>query len=93
MSQLSANTIIQYMKKKRSHYDVHQIHYDHQVYWYQIGEDKVLIKNPDGTASLYDKNHVKGESRPNLFKRLFKRGKRNIKVTHVDVEKFIQRHY
>ena len=66
---------------------------DHDVFEYTVGNDKVLIKSPDGSTSLFDKRHVKGESRPNLLKRLLSRGQRNVKITRVDVEKFIARHY
>ena len=79
--------------KKKMQLKAIQVHYNHEIYEYTLGNHKVLIKAPDGTTALYDKNHVKGEVRPNLFKRLFRMGKRNIKVTHVDVEKFIARHY
>ncbi len=70
-----------------------QVHYNHEIYEYTLGNHKVLIKAPDGTAALYDKNQVKGEVRPNLLKRLLRIGQRNIKITPVDVEKFIARHY
>jgi rRNA pseudouridine-1189 N-methylase Emg1 (Nep1/Mra1 family) len=70
-----------------------QIHHNHQIFEYHIGNDKVLIKSTDGHTAMYDKNHVKGESRPNLLKRLLRMGQRNIKITHVDVEKFIAKHY
>lgn len=73
--------------------DVNYIHYKRENYEYTIGNDKVLIRSPDGKASLFDKHHVKGESRPNLLKRLLRIGQRNIKITHVDVEKFINRHF
>jgi len=71
----------------------HVVRYKHEIYEYTVGNHKVLIKAPDGTSALYDKNHVKGESRPNLLKRLLRFGQRNIKVTQVDVEKFITKHY
>lgn len=80
------------MKKKMQTKAI-QIRYKHEIYEYTLGHHKVLIKAPDGTTALYDKNHVKGEVRPNLFKRLFRMGQRNIKVTTVDVAKFISRHY
>jgi len=80
------------MKKKMQTKEI-KINYNHEIYEYTLGNHKVLIKSPDGTSALYDKNHVKGEIRPNLFKRLFSMGQRNIKVTHGDVEKFIARHY
>jgi len=79
--------------KKKEHYTVHQVHHDHKIYTYQIGSAKVLIKEPNGESALYDKNQVKGESRPGLLKRLFRAGRRNVKLTHNDVEKFIQCHY
>ncbi len=79
--------------KKKIQTTAIKINYNHEIYEYTLGNHKVLIKAPDGTTALYDKNHVKGEIRPNLFKRLFRMGKRNIKITHRDVEKFIARHY
>ena len=72
---------------------MHQVHHNHEIYEYEITHKGVVIKTPDGNRQTYKKRHVKGESRPNLFKFLFNRGQRNVKLTHVDVEKFIIKHY
>lgn len=69
------------------------IHHNHEIYEYTIGSDNVLIKCPNGCTALYDKKQIKGESRPNLLRRLLKLGRRNIKITQVDIEKFIHRHF
>ena len=79
--------------KKKIQTTAIKINYNHEIYEYTLGNHKVLIKAPDGTTALYDKNHVKGESRPNLLKRLLRIGQRNIKVSTVDVQKFVARHY
>lgn len=79
--------------KKKIQRKASLVHYNHEIYEYTLGNSKVLIKSPDGTNALYDKNHIKGDIRPNLLKRLFRIGQRNIKITSVDVEKFIARHY
>jgi hypothetical protein len=80
------------MKKKLQTKSI-KVHYNRDIYEYTLGNHKVLIKSPNGTCALYDKNRVKGEARPNFLKRLLRIGQRNIKVTHVDVEKFIAKHY
>jgi hypothetical protein len=79
--------------KKKYIPTTHKIHHNHEIYEYTIGEHHVLIKRPDGMPNLYDKNHIKGASRPNLLRRLLSRGRRNVKITSVDIEKFLAKHY
>lgn len=73
--------------------DYHQVHFNHEIYSYAITHEGVMIKTPDGSVNSYSKKQVKGESLPVLFKKLFNRGRRNIKLTHVDIVKFVKRHY
>lgn len=70
-----------------------RIHHNHQVFEYSVVGDKVLIRSSDGHASHYDKKQIKGESRPNLLKRLLRLGRRNVRITASDIKKFIVKHY
>jgi len=52
-----------------------------------------LIKSPDGTSELVEKFKIKGESRPNLLKKLLSFGRHHVSLKHGEIEEYIRNHY
>ena len=77
-------------KKEEPNYN--KVRHNHKLYEYYIGHNDVLIRC-DGMSNLVNKLKIKGESRPNLLKRLLKLGRRNVNVKHGEVARYIERHY
>ena len=79
------------MKEEKLIYN--KVKHNHNIYRYYIGHSGVLIKEPDGKSEMVDKLKIKGESRPNLLKKLLSFGRKHVDIKHGDVVKYILKHY
>lgn len=69
-----------------------QIKHNKEIFTYFIGGHNILIKLPDNSSEVVNKYKIKGQAKPNLFRKLISFNKR-FEIKHWEIEKYIKENY